>query len=88
MFFTAYNIVCFTSFSNPCNDNVPLAAMVDNLICKTITWEDEKKKLFLYDGVSFLVCYSSYFENCENQLFRMNIVNNKLLSMNCNFISC
>lgn len=26
--------------------------MVDNLISKTLAWEDEKRKLFLYDGVS------------------------------------
>lgn len=27
-------------------------AMVDNLINRTLAWEDEKKTLFLYDGVS------------------------------------
>lgn len=30
------------------------SVMVDNLISKTLAWEDEKKKLFLYDGVSYL----------------------------------
>ena len=29
-------------------------AIVDNLINKTLAWEYEKKKLFLYDGVSSL----------------------------------
>ncbi|KAK9063822.1 hypothetical protein SSX86_017694 [Deinandra increscens subsp. villosa] len=41
-----------------------IPAMVDNLISKTIVWEDEKKKLFLYDGVSFfknLVSVSQLF---------------------------
>jgi protein regulator of cytokinesis 1 len=28
--------------------------MVDNLIFKTLAWEDEKKMLFLYDGVGIL----------------------------------
>lgn len=27
--------------------------MVDNLISKTIVWENDKKKSFLYDGVSW-----------------------------------
>jgi len=33
-------------------------AMVDNLINKTLSWEDEKKSHFLYDGVSFDVPYN------------------------------
>lgn len=32
---------------------LPFSGMVDGLISKTLAWEDEKKKLFLYDGVSF-----------------------------------
>ncbi|KAG2377297.1 microtubule-associated protein [Vigna angularis] len=32
-----------------------IPAMVDNLINKTLSWEDEKKTHFLYDGVSFEV---------------------------------
>lgn len=28
------------------------SGMVDSLIIKTLAWEDEKQKLFLYDGVS------------------------------------
>jgi len=35
-------------------------AMVDNLINKTLSWEDEKKTHFLYDGVSFEVL-NNYF---------------------------
>ncbi|KAM7467384.1 hypothetical protein LguiB_014946 [Lonicera macranthoides] len=30
-----------------------IPAIVDSLIYKTLAWEDEKKKLFLYDGVSY-----------------------------------
>ena len=29
------------------------AAMVDNLIKKTLVWEEETQKSFLYDGVSY-----------------------------------
>ena len=32
--------------------------MVDNLIHKTLAWEDEKKMLFLYDGVGVLFLLS------------------------------
>lgn len=35
--------------------------MVDNLINRTLAWEDEKKTLFLYDGVSFLCICSLGF---------------------------
>ena len=35
-------------------NQVLFPAIVDNLINKTLAWEYEKKKLFLYDGVSSL----------------------------------
>lgn len=37
-----------------------IPAMVDNLICKTIAWEDEKKKLFLYDGARLVTILEEY----------------------------
>lgn len=37
-----------------------IPAMVDNLICKTVTWEDEKKKLFLYDGARLVTILEEY----------------------------
>ena len=39
--------------------------MVDNLIHRTLAWEDEKKKLFLYDGVSFLSVCSLGYSPCQ-----------------------
>uniref|UniRef100_A0A2P2KH37 Uncharacterized protein MANES_15G138700 n=1 Tax=Rhizophora mucronata TaxID=61149 RepID=A0A2P2KH37_RHIMU len=37
-----------------------IPAMVDNLINRTIAWEDEKKKLFLYDGVRLVSILDDY----------------------------
>ncbi|KAA8532413.1 hypothetical protein F0562_032449 [Nyssa sinensis] len=37
-----------------------IPAMVDNLITRTLTWEDEKKKLFLYDGVRLVSILEDY----------------------------
>lgn len=37
-----------------------IPAIIDNLICKTIAWEDEKKKLFLYDGVRLVTILEEY----------------------------
>ncbi|KAJ4829110.1 hypothetical protein Tsubulata_032893 [Turnera subulata] len=37
-----------------------IPAMVDNLINKTLTWEDEKKILFLYDGVRLVSILEDY----------------------------
>ena len=34
--------------------------MVDNLISKTLTWEDEKKTCFLYDGVHLVELLDDY----------------------------
>lgn len=40
--------------------------MVDNLISKSLAWENEKQKLFLYDGVSDFKIFQdvSSFWNC------------------------
>ncbi len=40
-------------------NQAPFPAIVDNLIIRTLAWEDEKKMLFLYDGVSCL-CNMSF----------------------------
>ncbi|KAB5544901.1 hypothetical protein DKX38_013013 [Salix brachista] len=37
-----------------------ISAMVDNLIHKTLAWEDEKKMLFLYDGVRLVSILEDY----------------------------
>lgn len=37
-----------------------IPVMVDNLISKTLAWEDEKKKLFLYDGVRLVSILEDY----------------------------
>lgn len=37
-----------------------ISAMVDNLIFKTLAWEDEKKMLFLYDGVRLVSILEDY----------------------------
>ncbi|XP_051121486.1 65-kDa microtubule-associated protein 6-like [Andrographis paniculata] len=37
-----------------------IPAMVDNLISKTLMWEDEKKMLFLYDGVRLVSILEDY----------------------------
>lgn len=37
-----------------------IPAIVDNLISKTLAWEDEKKKLFLYDGVRLVSILEDY----------------------------
>ncbi|CAL5354609.1 unnamed protein product [Camellia sinensis] len=37
-----------------------IPAIVDNLINKTLAWEDEKKKLFLYDGVRLVSILEDY----------------------------
>lgn len=37
-----------------------IPAMVDNLISKTLVWEDEKQKLFLYDGVRLVSILEDY----------------------------
>ncbi|CAK7326864.1 unnamed protein product [Dovyalis caffra] len=37
-----------------------IPAMVDNLINKTLAWEDEKKMLFLYDGVRLVSILEDY----------------------------
>ncbi|XP_011024708.1 PREDICTED: 65-kDa microtubule-associated protein 6-like isoform X1 [Populus euphratica] len=37
-----------------------ISAMVDNLILKTLAWEDEKKMLFLYDGVRLVSILEDY----------------------------
>ncbi|XP_027098642.1 65-kDa microtubule-associated protein 6 [Coffea arabica] len=37
-----------------------IPVMVDNLISKTLAWEDEKKKLFLYDGVRLASILEDY----------------------------
>ncbi|XP_027096442.1 65-kDa microtubule-associated protein 6-like [Coffea arabica] len=37
-----------------------IPVMVDNLISKTLVWEDEKKKLFLYDGVRLASILEDY----------------------------
>lgn len=37
-----------------------IPAIVDGLICKTLAWEDEKKKLFLYDGVRLVTILEEY----------------------------
>ena len=35
-------------------NEIKFAGVVDNLISRTLAWEKEKQKLFLYDGVSDL----------------------------------
>ncbi|KAK4403224.1 microtubule-associated protein 6 [Sesamum angolense] len=37
-----------------------IPVMVDNLISKTLAWEDEKQKLFLYDGVRLISILEDY----------------------------
>ncbi|XP_038698122.1 65-kDa microtubule-associated protein 6-like isoform X1 [Tripterygium wilfordii] len=37
-----------------------IPAIVDNLISKTVAWEDEKRKLFLYDGVRLVSIVEDY----------------------------
>ncbi|XP_052205746.1 65-kDa microtubule-associated protein 6-like [Diospyros lotus] len=37
-----------------------IPAIVDNLINRTLAWEDEKKKLFLYDGVRLVSILEDY----------------------------
>ncbi|XP_071686419.1 65-kDa microtubule-associated protein 6-like [Rutidosis leptorrhynchoides] len=37
-----------------------IPVIVDNLICKTIAWEDDRKKLFLYDGVRLVTILEEY----------------------------
>ncbi|KAJ7942785.1 65-kDa microtubule-associated protein 6 [Quillaja saponaria] len=37
-----------------------IPAMVDNLINKTLSWEDEKKTFFLYDGVRLVLILEEY----------------------------
>ncbi|KAI7735883.1 hypothetical protein M8C21_018950 [Ambrosia artemisiifolia] len=37
-----------------------IPSIVDNLICKTIAWEDEKNKLFLYDGARLVSILEEY----------------------------
>nr|GEU96245.1 65-kDa microtubule-associated protein 6-like [Tanacetum cinerariifolium] len=37
-----------------------IPAIVDNLICKTIAWEEEKKKSFLYDGARLVTVLEEY----------------------------
>lgn len=37
-----------------------IPVMVENLISKTLAWEDEKKKLFLYDGVRLVSILEDY----------------------------
>ncbi|KAJ0681588.1 putative microtubule-associated protein, MAP65/Ase1/PRC1 [Helianthus annuus] len=37
-----------------------IAAIVDNLICRTVTWEDDKNKLFLYDGARLVTILEEY----------------------------
>nr|XP_043632106.1 65-kDa microtubule-associated protein 6-like [Erigeron canadensis]XP_043632112.1 65-kDa microtubule-associated protein 6-like [Erigeron canadensis] len=37
-----------------------IPAIVDNLICKTISWEDDKKKSFLYDGARLVTILEEY----------------------------
>ncbi|KAK9065052.1 hypothetical protein SSX86_016435 [Deinandra increscens subsp. villosa] len=37
-----------------------IPSIVDNLICKIVTWEDDKKKLFLYDGAWLVTILEEY----------------------------
>ncbi|PWA60374.1 microtubule-associated protein, MAP65/Ase1/PRC1 [Artemisia annua] len=37
-----------------------IPAIVDNLICKTVTWEDDKKQPFLYDGARLVKILEEY----------------------------
>ncbi|KAK1423636.1 hypothetical protein QVD17_18942 [Tagetes erecta] len=37
-----------------------IPSIVDNLICKTVIWEEEKKKLFLYDGARLVKILEEY----------------------------
>ncbi|CAA2999957.1 65-kDa microtubule-associated 6-like [Olea europaea subsp. europaea] len=37
-----------------------IPAMIDNLISKTLAWEDEQKKLFLYDGARLVSILEEY----------------------------
>ena len=48
MSFLALGEIVFVEVGN----KLRFSVMVDNLISKTLAWEDEKQKLFLYDGVS------------------------------------
>lgn len=50
---------------------VPFAAIVDNLINRTLAWEEEKKALFLYDGVSSSV---NLHNHCRLELFLNKLV--------------
>ncbi|KAD7117594.1 hypothetical protein E3N88_04862 [Mikania micrantha] len=37
-----------------------IPSIVDNLICKTVAWEDDKNKLFLYDGARLVTILEEY----------------------------
>ncbi|KAI3824360.1 hypothetical protein L1987_05818 [Smallanthus sonchifolius] len=37
-----------------------IPSIVDNLICRTVIWEDDKKKLFLYDGARLVTILEEY----------------------------
>ncbi|MFS8018514.1 putative microtubule-associated protein, MAP65/Ase1/PRC1 [Helianthus anomalus] len=37
-----------------------IPSIVDNLICRTVTWEDDKNKLFLYDGARLVTILEEY----------------------------
>ncbi|KAI7748900.1 hypothetical protein M8C21_006313 [Ambrosia artemisiifolia] len=37
-----------------------IPSIVDNLICKTVAWEDDKNKLFLYDGARLVSILEEY----------------------------
>lgn len=55
--------------------------MVDNLISKTLVWEDEKQKLFLYDGVSDLKIFQAVSSFCM-------LFGNYILPVICRCVWC
>ncbi|MFS8018487.1 putative microtubule-associated protein, MAP65/Ase1/PRC1 [Helianthus anomalus] len=60
-FFFVYNIISFIWLSKSLNIyDQSIAAIVDNLICRTVTWEDDKNKLFLYDGARLVTILEEY----------------------------
>lgn len=50
-FFNAH--ILYLNLTTFCADEVEFPAMVDNLINRTLVWEEEKNTYFLYDGVSY-----------------------------------
>ncbi|MFS7973784.1 putative ABC-type phosphate transporter [Helianthus anomalus] len=40
--------------------NKKIPSIVDNLICKTVTWEDDENKMFLYDGARLVTILEEY----------------------------